>query len=167
MGLFDNMSAAVNRGTAAAGRTGRTARLRMQLNDLMRQRNELAARLGSSLYEETRTIPHMRAGREDLYDGIAAIDQQRVEIQDRLDEIEREAQAAQEAARVFCCPRCGTRVLGSQGFCSGCGMPVADIRSAASVDVESVVSSGLTCSFCGAPLEEGDVFCMSCGARQS
>lgn len=168
MGLLDDVTSAVNRGTAAAGRTGRVARLRMQLSELSRRRSETAAQLGASLYEATRDMPDMRAGREVLYDAIAQIDEQCAQVKAQIEAVELEARAAQEAARAYVCPRCGTRVYGSQGFCSGCGIPVADIRSSAgAVSVESELEPRLTCVWCGAPIEEDDVFCMSCGARQS
>ncbi len=167
MGLFDNVADVVNRGTAAAGRTSRSARLRRQIGDLRRQRHELMAQLGESLYDEVAEDARWRTGRETVLDGIADIDWKIGDTEQQLAQIEAEAQAAQRAAQTYACPRCGTRVSGSQGFCSGCGMPVSQILADVdSVAVESVASELRACVSCGAPLEDGDAFCMVCGAKQ-
>lgn len=54
MGLMDNITSAVNRGTAAAGRETEKIRLKARMNELTKQRQGLAAQLGASLYEATR-----------------------------------------------------------------------------------------------------------------
>lgn len=169
MGLFDNVTDALNRGTAAAGRTGRAALLRRQLNELSRQRYELMAQLGESLYDVVVADSRLRTGREPLFDGIASLEERRREIEQHIAQIEQETWEAQRAATSYSCPRCGMRVSGSQGFCGGCGMPVAEIVAQHSDDavmVDAVVSSANVCVSCGFPLEDGDVFCMACGTRQ-
>ena len=171
MGLFDNMQSALNRGTAAAGRTGRSARLKLQLSELGKQRRDLAAQLGASLYDIVKDDEELRQGRESVIDDIADIDRQRASIEEQLSQIEAEAAAAREAAlavaepeREFTCPNCGAKVPATYKFCTGCGTPIEEIRKVASVSETS--GSGRRCVSCGAPLEEGDLFCIACGARQ-
>ena len=53
-GIFDNFQASLNRGVNAVGRSTQTAQLNMQLKDLLKQRQNLAAQLGASLYEITK-----------------------------------------------------------------------------------------------------------------
>lgn len=82
----------------------------------MKRRQALAAQLGASLYDATKDDPTFRAGREAIYDGIAAIDAERAGYQAEIDRIEAEAQAA--AVR-YTCPFCGSSVAVSDLFCSG------------------------------------------------
>lgn len=167
MGFLDNVASAVNRGTASVQRTGKSAQLKMQLNDLMKQRRDLAAQLGASLYDTAKEMPEMREGREPLFEGIAKIDERRAAIEDQIAQIEAEAAAQQVASAAYKCPKCGTSVAGDDLFCSGCGTPIAEIKAAASAPAPAVSATpeGPVCASCGAPLGEGDLFCMSCGAK--
>lgn len=51
MGLLDNVTSAVNRRTAAAGRGADKIKLNARIGELNKQRQGLAAQLGTSLYE--------------------------------------------------------------------------------------------------------------------
>ncbi|MBS7184182.1 MAG: zinc ribbon domain-containing protein [Collinsella sp.] len=173
MSFFDDLQNSINRGVAGANRTGNTIKLKAQLSEAMKRRQTLAAQLGASLYDATKDDPELRAGREAIYDGIAAIDAERAGYQAEIDRIEAEAQAAQAAAVHYTCPFCGSTVAASDLFCSGCGKPMAEIEAAITKQRTSGIataaapdaSSSATCPQCGAPINEGDVFCMSCGAK--
>lgn len=163
MGFLDNVTSAVNRGTASVQRTSRVSQLKMQINGLMKQRRDLAAQLGASLYDVVKEDPAMRAGREPLFDGIANIDEQRAALEAEIVRIEAETAAAQEANVVLSCPRCGSDVMGGDLFCSGCGLPIAEVKAASAPS--QLAAGGPACPSCGAPLVEGDAFCMMCGAK--
>ena len=165
MGFFDNVSAAVNRGTSSVQRTGRTAQLKLQMSDLMKQRRDLTAQLGASLYDTVKHMPEMRDGREPIFESIEDVDKQRAEIEAEIAQIEAAAAAQHEAATMYKCFKCGSDVAAGDLFCSGCGMPVSEIKVAASQPAQESTSA-LRCTACGAPLNEGDVFCMACGTRQ-
>lgn len=173
MSFFDDLQNSINRGVAGANRTGNTIKLKAQLSEAMKRRQTLAAQLGASLYDATKDDPELRAGREAIYDGIAAIDAERAGYQAEIDRIEAEAQAAQAAAVRYTCPFCGSTVAASDLFCSGCGKPMAEIEAAITKQRTSGIataaasdaSSSATCPQCGAPINEGDMFCMSCGAK--
>lgn len=167
MGFFDSVTSTFNRGVAAAGRTGDQVRLKGQMNDANKRRQNLAAQLGASLYDITKDDPNLRLGREALYDGIAAIDAERVQIQAELDRLEREAQAAQIASTHFACPFCGSQLSATDVFCSGCGKPMAEIQAALSSAQMGTPANwgGPTCPKCGAAMNVGDMFCMSCGHK--
>lgn len=158
MGFLDNVSRTINKGTAAGERTIRATQLRKQLGDLTKQRQNLAAQLGATLYEQTKDNAEFTTGRESLYTGIANIDTQKVAIEAELVQLE---QAAVDAATLTC-PRCGARVEGTDLFCSGCGMPVEEIKAAYAQPVSAPTA---TCPACGAPITPGDAFCMSCGQK--
>lgn len=164
MGFLDNVTSAVNRGTAAAGRSAEKVKLKAQIGDVTKRRQGLVAQLGASLYEVTRNDPNFVTGREALYQGIAACDAEREQCQKVIDEIDAQAQAVSTAAETFACAVCGARMTGADLFCSGCGASAAQARPAG---VGAVVppAGGPTCVACGAPLNAGDLFCMSCGAK--
>lgn len=173
MGFLDSVQSSLNRGVAAAGRATSTMQLRSQLNELTKRRQGLAAQLGASLYEVTKDDPALRAGREPLYDGIAACDQERAQCQAQIDQLEAEAAAATAAAQYYVCPFCGSHVAATDLFCSGCGKPMAEILGALSAQQQAAAApapaavAGATCPSCGAPVTPGDAFCMSCGAKLS
>ena len=163
MGFLDNVTSAVNRGTAAAGRGADKIKLNARIGELNRQRQGLAAQLGASLYEATRGDAALVSGREALYEGIARIDAERAECQRQIAAIDAQAAAAATAAAGFTCVVCGARMTGADLFCSCCGTPADKARAQAAPATGT--PSGPACAFCGAPLGEGDMFCMSCGAK--
>ena len=183
MGLLDEISNSINRGTEAVGRGTRTAQLKYRMGELLKERQKFAAQLGAGLYDKLKDDPAMREGMESLFDGIASIDRQRADMQAEIDSIEAAGAASAAAAVTYQCPRCGTTVGATDMFCAGCGKPVEEIKAAAkeaeerrraaavasaaanSASASSMVSADAPfCSNCGAVLAEGDAFCMSCGA---
>lgn len=177
MGFFDNLSNsisdAISQGSAATSRTARTLKLKSKLSDLTGQRTDLAAQLGASLYEATKDDPAFTQGRESLYEGIAAVDEQREALQAELTEIEAQAEAEAIARKIYTCPVCGTQVKDSASFCPGCGKPVAEIREearrareeeeAAAKAAADEAARALICPNCGAIVGDADKFCQSCG----
>ena len=163
MGFLDNVTSAVNRGTAAAGRGADKIKLNARIGELNKQRQGLAAQLGASLYEATRNDAALVSGREALYEGIARVDAEREECQRQIAAIDEQVAAAATAAAGFNCAVCGAHMTGADLFCSGCGAP-AD-RARAQAAPAPAAPSGPACASCGAPLGEGDMFCMSCGTK--
>ena len=165
MGFLDDVSASLNRGVNAVGRSGKAAQIKLQMSELLKQRKDMAAQLGASLYDVTKDNPELRAGREALYDGIAKIDADRAQMQADIEALEAEQAAANYAAQQIRCPNCGTWVSVNDAFCSGCGTSVEQIKAAAVTPVPATAPVGATCPNCSAPVAEGDAFCMSCGQK--
>lgn len=165
MGLFDDISARFNRGADAAGRTARSLKLKGQIAEVNKRRQSLAAQLGAIMYERLKEDEAARGGCEELFDGIAACDEERARCQAAIEAIEAEAAAANAAAKTLECPRCRTRVSAGDLFCSGCGMPVEEIKAAVAARAEEEAAGAAMCSRCGAPVSDDDVFCTVCGAR--
>jgi predicted nucleic acid-binding Zn-ribbon protein len=124
MGFLDNVSNSLNRGVNTVSRSGKTAQLNMQINELMKQRQNMAAQLGASLYDITKGNPAFTAGREPLYNGIASIDAQRASLEAQIEQIKAEQAAETAAAQTYRCPNCGSVVSATDLFCRGCGLPL-------------------------------------------
>lgn len=169
MGFLDSLQSSVNRGMAATGRATSTMKLKAQMSEALKRRQALAAQLGASLYDVTKDDANLRAGREALYDGIAACDAERAQCQAEIERLEAESAAATAANSYYVCPFCGSHVVTTDLFCSGCGKPMAEITAALSAQQQAPaapvapVSGAAACPQCGAPVNAGDVFCMSCG----
>lgn len=169
MGFLDSLQSSVNRGVAATGRATSTMKLKAQMSEALKRRQALAAQLGASLYDVTKDDAGLRAGREALYDGIAACDAERAQCQAEIERIEAESAAATAANSYYVCPFCGSHVVTTDLFCSGCGKPMAEITAALSARQQAPtapvapVSGAAACPQCGAPVNAGDAFCMSCG----
>lgn len=169
MGFLDSLQSSVNRGVAATGRATSTMKLKAQMSEALKRRQALAAQLGASLYDVTKDDAGLRAGREALYDGIAACDAERAQCQAEIERIEAESAAATAANSYYVCPFCGSHVVTTDLFCSGCGKPMAEITTALSAQQQAPtapvapVSGAAACPQCGAPVNAGDAFCMSCG----
>ncbi|MBQ9067979.1 MAG: zinc ribbon domain-containing protein [Eggerthellaceae bacterium] len=172
MGFVEDIQAGINRGTESAQRAARSAKLKMEASELMRQRKDLAAQLGASLFDMVKEMPECRAGRESLFDAIEAIDMKRAGINAELEALTAEAAASQQSAVVYQCPRCGSNVLSTDHFCTGCGCPIEEVVAAYEKlqaatmqnDSNGAPSGGIVCANCKAILKEGDAYCVECGA---
>lgn len=175
MGFLDEMQASLDRTASDANRALQVNRIKSQMNDALKRRQQLAGQLGASLYEATKDNTELRQGREELFDGIAAIDNERAQLQAQIDELERQAQAAAYASAFIDCPFCHNRLQQSVMFCSGCGKSMAEIQAelarqaqAAPTPVEAQVApadGAAVCPACGAPIQAGHAFCMNCGHK--
>lgn len=166
MGFLDNVSDSINRGAAAAGRTGKSAKLKMQMNELLRERQKLTGQLGASLYNDVKDDARLRVGREPLFEQIALVDKQRDAIQAEIGQLETAATASAAATQTYTCPKCGIAVPAGDMFCSGCGTPIAEIKvasAASAVPNKPDTEEAFTCPKCGSSVPAEDMFCISCG----
>ena len=157
MGFKDDFSSMVNRGTAAAGRKARQVSLSSKANELRRQRQTLVAQLGASIYEEVRTTPSLREGREELIAQIEAVDAQRREVEEEQRRIQMESEDAQTRAMTYRCAVCGAPIRATDQFCSTCGTPAEQAIPKVATPAAPVAAPGApACPNCGAPISEDD-----------
>lgn len=166
MGILDDLTSTFNKGAAAAERGVKTVKLRAQIGDLEKQRQEFCAQLGASLYEVTKDDSSFREGRESLYNGIDSCDAERNTCLRLIEEIEQQAVQDAAACEMLTCTVCGSVVNGNDSFCSGCGTSVEQIRNTTSITVMTASSDQETvCASCGHPVSPSDSFCVECGAK--
>ncbi len=135
-------------------------KLKSRIIEIDQQRHKLAAKLGEVLYEATKDKPEFRAGHEDLFDEMAALDGKRELARERIAELARAQQAGLESGQTYLCPSCGAELSGKPFFCSTCG---------AAIDPEQLEAAKpeatLACPLCGGRVHEHDVFCLTCGTN--
>lgn len=167
MGILDDITNTFNKGAAAAERGAKTVKLKAQITEINKKRQQLAAQLGASLYEATKDNDELRQGRDALYDGIAACDAERDECLQMIATLEEQAAIEAAASTTFACAVCGSSVGTTDLFCSGCGTSVEQLRAQRDEGSGSDAGSGAqaVCSSCGSPMSPHDVFCVECGAR--
>lgn len=165
MGFLDNVTSAVNRGTASAGRATEKMKLNARISELNKQRQGLAAQLGALLYEVTKDDLNHPEGSAALYAAIAHCDEEREACQAQIHQLEQQSAAVATASSTFKCVVCGATMSGNDLFCSGCGSPVEKARPQATAAPVAVAESTVFCANCGAPMAADDLFCMSCGTK--
>ena len=102
----------------------RADELRIRSDELTAKRANLTSDLGALVYEETKTNPRARQGREVLYDGIAAIDREQTEIAEELKQLDARHRR-DDAADARYCPFCGKPATPEAIFCPQCGTHLA------------------------------------------
>jgi hypothetical protein len=152
MGILDSIQDGINKGVDGAGRATKKIQLNAQINEIDKQRDRLLAQLGASLLLETRSDPHFRSSREQVYADIEALDSRRIGVQNELQQLEQQGQAIAAAKTTIACPNCGRSLAANSAFCTGCGTAISSIRESLSL-----------CAVCGAPLIPDTRFCTSCG----
>ena len=90
MGFLDKVGSAVSKTAAEAKETAKIMKLKDQLKDIARKRADATARLGADLYSATKDNPVWRAGRESIYEEIANLDLQAIEVQEMIVELEKD-----------------------------------------------------------------------------
>ncbi len=168
MGFVDDIQNSLQREVDSAGRSVEIAQLKVKIKDVQARRKELAAQLGASLYEVTKSDPVLVGGREALFDGIDSLDIERAGYEAQIDEIERKSQEAQAAAAGIECPFCHYSMRGADLFCAGCGKPMAEVKAFYEQAPEPETASAdapVFCMNCGNKLGAGDKFCMKCGTK--
>lgn len=131
MGIFDDLSTALSRGTAAASRIADTASMRIKLADADRRKREAYAALGEHIYDTVVASPDLSAGREQFLSDIAARQAECDGIREEIARLEEEAAEAKASQAILMCPACGSALAPGARFCALCGTPIAGTQPAA------------------------------------
>ena len=66
MGFLDDVSASLNRGVNAVGRSGKAAQIKLQMSELLKQRKDMAA-AAERLYSMLRAASYTKIKSHDAY----------------------------------------------------------------------------------------------------
>ena len=126
MGLLDDLSGKLNRGAEITARTGKSIKLKVQLAEKKAQRNAACARLGETVFEESRNDSARFEDLKDLIGAIGEIDAAIDAIQSDLGKIAEDAAAAARSYVTGTCPTCGYRPNQGDAYCSRCGSKIPE-----------------------------------------
>lgn len=126
MGLLDDLSGKLNRGAEITARTGKSIKLRAQLAEKKTQRNAACARLGETVFNESKADSARFDDFKDLISAIGEIDGAIEAIQSDLDKIAEDAAASARSYVAGTCPTCGYRPNQGDAYCSCCGSKISE-----------------------------------------
>lgn len=136
------------------------------------KRRDAEARLGAALYPLTKDDSKFTANNQGLYDELTKLYQSDKAMEERLAQIEREEEEARRkaeeearraaearASKSYECPNCHAILEPGDKYCTGCGMPRAQVIAG------QKTPSASTCPNCGAEVNPGEKFCFNCGRK--
>ena len=163
--LGDQYGGALNRGRENVQRATRKMRLRSELSETYRQRNEALLQLGMSLYPELSAHPELSLGRENLIEAVRVLDERRSELERELAAADGStpvtftqapvAPATASNRATYACPSCGSQVVEGDIVCLVCGARL-DGPSPAEPQDEPLSVQDEVVSSAEVALDEGD-----------
>ncbi len=148
MGLLDDLSNMANKGIAESQKMIEVGKLKNQLGQLSKNRDEVFLVVGRMAYDMNRQEPLGIAQFDDLFANIAGLDTQMAGLQNSIDELQRPVVVAGEA-----CAQCGVVNPPGATFCVSCGAAITK------------APAGPACANCGASIPDAATFCVKCGAK--
>lgn len=144
MGIWDNISDALNKGVEGAGRFADATSLKFRLGEVERKRRDLAGDLGEKLYEAVSSEAGLPEGCEDIVAAMKACDSEIAQIKAEIENVARKTEASKAASVTYSCPSCGA-TLSPQGarFCHVCGTQLAPVQAARHAEDVSVSQDSL------------------------
>lgn len=145
-------------------------RMKSEIDEEKRKITSLYAEIGR-MFAHTLTDGNIPKEYRQIYNKIRASEQRIIEIRGRM--------TAQAAAydNQMTCPVCHAQIPADSIFCNGCGANLAQAAAQQAGEQNrpqneqtpgpdfSDVSGGSVCTNCGAPLKEGQIFCINCGSK--
>ncbi|MDO4443168.1 MAG: zinc ribbon domain-containing protein [Slackia sp.] len=125
MGIWDNISGALNKGMEGAGRFADATSLKFKLGEAERKRRDLAADLGESLYASVENGTELPAECERIISDMRSVDAEISQLKADMERIAHESEVAKAASVSYCCPNCGATLSSGARFCHACGAPTA------------------------------------------
>lgn len=127
-----------------------SAKLSSAIRNLEIQQKDAYGELGVIYYKE----------RKEDKEGITPAAE---EVIRRIEELQQQISARKEemlkAKGTIFCPNCNTEIPGNSLFCNVCGTKI-ERQAAPNIPLRA---TGRVCGNCGAPLDEGQEFCIMCG----
>ena len=130
MGIWDNISGALNKGVEGAGRFADATSLKFRLGEVERKRRDLAGDLGEKLYEAVSSDAGLPEGCEDIVAAMKSCDSEIAQIKAEIESIARKTEASKAASVTYSCPSCGATLSQGARFCHVCGTQLAPVQAA-------------------------------------
>jgi hypothetical protein len=162
--FFDKIKDKVDEGissiTTKSKETIELAKLRSQLRQLEKEKEEKLKDLGRLVYDMVRMDVYNEQKIKQFCPPIGEIDRQLVMTDAEIRRIQEASSAVGENYVAVC--ECGAGLMTNQKFCVSCGRDVSGIIDQIKKPMENTKS----CSTCGSEIKETAMFCGKCGAKQ-
>lgn len=129
MGIWDDISGALNKGVEGAGRFADATSLKFKLGEVERRKRDLACDLGEKFYEAVSSDSALPEGCEETIAAMKACDEEIAQIKADIEAIARKTEASKAAAVTYSCPSCGATLSPGARFCHACGVALAPVQA--------------------------------------
>ena len=156
----DKVDVGISTITTKSKETIELAKLRSQLRQLEKEKEEKLKELGRLVYDMVRMDAYNEEKIKQFCPVIGELDRQLVAVEDEIKRIH-EASQSRGVNYVANC-ECGAAILADQKFCASCGRDVSGLIDQIKKPTENIKP----CSTCGSEIKDTAKFCGKCGAKQ-
>lgn len=129
MGIWNDISEALNKGVEGAGRIADATSLKFKLGEVERRKRDLACELGEKFYVAVSSDVALPESCEETIAAMKACDEEIAKIKADIEEIARKAEASKAASVTYSCPSCGATLSPGARFCHACGTALAPVQA--------------------------------------
>lgn len=156
----DKVDAGISTITTKSKETIELAKLRSQMRQLEKEKDEKLKEFGRLVYDMVRRDAYNEQKIKEYCPIIGEIDRQLVAVETEIKKIH-EASSSGIVNYVAVC-ECGSGLMANQKFCASCGLDVSALVN----QIKNPVENAKPCSICGSEIKEAAKFCGKCGAKQ-
>lgn len=156
----DKVDEGISSITTKSKETIELAKLRSQLRQLEKEKEEKLKELGRLVYDMVRMDAYSEQKIIKYCPPIGEIDRKLVMTETEIKRIQ-EASSGGSGNYVAVC-ECGAGLMTNQKFCASCGRDVSGIID----QIKKPMENTRPCSSCGSEIKEMAKFCGKCGAKQ-
>ena len=156
----DKVDEGISTITTKSKETIELAKLRSQMRQLEKDKEDKLKELGRQVYDMVRMDVYNEQKIKQFCPPIGEIDRQLVMTEAEIRRIQ-EASSSGSGNYVAVC-ECGAGLMTNQKFCASCGRDVSGLID----QIKKPTENTKPCSTCGSEIKEMAMFCGKCGAKQ-